>query len=884
MRDVPPEPGAVLLQYRLTEKIGEGGMGVVWRAIDTTLGREVAIKFLPPGIAADADRLARFDREARLLASLSHPNIAGVFGLHQVGGQPFLVMEYVSGEDLASRLARGPLPVDEALRVARDVASGLEAAHESGVIHRDLKPANVKLTPDGRAKVLDFGLAKAAEGPSVASDDASRSPTLTSAGTLAGVILGTASYMSPEQAAGRPIDRRCDIWSFGVVLHELLTGRRMFEGETISHTLADVLRAPIDVSGLPAAVPRSVQDVVRRCLERDPKRRLRDIGEARITLENAIDRPESTVELRAIPQRSASSRWPWLVAAVGLVIAAVSVGWSALLDRAKPEPTYHFMLTMPNVGSQRQGDGTAIAISPDGKRIVTRGGAGTDDILYVRALDEFEPKPIPGTAGANAPEFSPDGHWIAFATTSGLQKVRPEGGTVTRVAALSRSGTRLGYHWAADGFFYYASEGALWRVPETGGQAERLTPDDPGSKADYEEPFAVPQAGIVLCNTRGGTKTKETRELFALHLGSHELKDLGTPGGDPRYLPTGHLLFSEGERIFVAPFDVRALEFRGAPVPVLERAGTDIASMQVAVSQNGTVAYLPARPGETPSLVYVDHTGKMEPIVPAGLSATGLNDPRISPDAKRLAVSTGTQAIWMIDLETQTPTLLTESGFYPLWSPDGSQILYASARGKTFDVYRVPVDLSRPETLVLDRPNNMRTMDWTRQGVVVLREEVPEKGMDLFTWSNLSDEGTIQTLLDGPDDELAPVVSVDGKWMAYVSNYSGSDEVYVTSFPVAGARVKVSSDGGHSPTWAPDGKTLYYMDRAKMTAARVEPGPAFRVLGREVLFEDDFAQYRWSRQYDITPDGKRFVMIKNPPRGNVEVITNWFAELEGKTR
>ena len=729
--------------------------------------------------------------------------------------------------------------------------------------------------------MLDFGLAKAAEAQGSTSSDASRSPTMTSAGTLAGVILGTASYMSPEQAAGRPVDRRCDIWSFGVVLHELLTGKRMFEGETVSHTLADVLRAQIDLSGVPAALPRSVRDVLRRCLERDPKRRLRDIGEARIALENAIDRPESAEERAGAAPQSASSRWPWLVAALGLAIAAASVGWSTLVDRAAPEPTYRFMLPMPNVGSLRQGDGTAIAISPDGKMIVTRGGAGTDDILYIRALDRFEPKPIPGTAGANAPEFSPDGHWIAFATTSGLQKVRPEGGTVTRVAALSRSGTRLAYHWAADGFFYYAAEGDLWRVPDSGGTAERLTETDASSKADYEEPFAVPDAGIVLCNTRGGTKTKETRELFALDLRSHELKDLGVPGGDARYLPTGHLLFSEGERVFVAPFDVRAVAFRGAPVQVLERAGTDIASMQVAVAQNGTVAYLPARPGETQSLVYVDRVGKMEPIAPAGLPFAAVNDPRISPDGKRLVVSTGAQEIWMIDLETQTPTLLTNSGFYPLWSPDGSEILYASARGKTFDVYRAPVDLSRPEKLLLDRPNNMRTMDWTKQGVVVLREEVPEKGMDLATWSDLRDEGTIATLLDGPDDELAPIVSADGKWVAYVSNYSGSDEVYVTSFPVAGARVKVSSDGGHSPTWSPDGKTLYYMDHAKMTAVRLEASPTLRVLGREVLFEDDFVQYRWSRQYDITPDGKRFVMIKNPPRADVEVITNWFSELNG---
>jgi Tol biopolymer transport system component len=271
--------------------------------------------------------------------------------------------------------------------------------------------------------------------------------------------------------------------------------------------------------------------------------------------------------------------------------------------------------------------------------------------------------------------------------------------------------------------------------------------------------------------------------------------------------------------------------------------------------------------------------GKTEPVVPSGLPFRAVNDPRVSPDGKRLVVSLGTEAIWMIDLRTSTPTLLTEDGFYPLWSPDGSEIIYSSTRGKSFDIYRVPADLSRPESLLLDRPNNMRTMDWSRQGQVVLREEIPDKGMDLRIWTDLADEGTLTNLLDGPDDELAPTVSPDGRWMAYVSNYSGPDEVYVTSFPAAGGRVKLSNKGGHSPTWAPDGKTLYYLEGLKMVAVSVVTDPGMRVVDRRVLFEDEFIQYRWSRQYDITPDGKRFVMIKNPPRGDVEVVTNWFEEL-----
>ena len=883
------QPGQKLLHYELTEKLGEGGMGVVWKATDSLLGREVAIKILPQNFAADDDRLARFDREARLLASLNHPNIAGIYGIHQApstsSGQAsvhFLAMELVPGEDLAQRLQRGPLPVDQALRVAREIATGLEAAHESGVIHRDLKPANVKLTQDGKAKVLDFGLAKAADAAATASGtSASLSPTMTSAGTMVGMILGTASYMSPEQAAGQAIDRRCDIWSFGVLLHELLTGKRMFDGETVSHTLAGVLRAEIDLSELPKDVPPRVRKLLERCLERDSTRRLRDIGEARIALDDAIERPEKEGEQTTGGSRTPRARlWPWIAASLFSTPALIATFVLLLVSLSRsppPEPVRRFTLAMPEHHGLRQGDGASITISPDGANVVTRGGAGTDDILYLRALDEFESRPIQGSIGANAPQYSVDGEWISFINSQGLYKIRPSGGAPIRIAEIPASAIVSGYHWADDGYFYYSSGGHLWRVSENRPEPEQLTKEDSLENRLLTEPYALPGRGGVLCSTRGAPR--QPSQLMVLDLQSKELIDLGQPGSDPTYLPTGHILFREGNAAAVVAFDINTLETRGSPVPVLPRAAMDLVNLQIGVSATGTVVYIPKRDDDLPSLVYVDHEGSVEPVITSGTPLRAVSDPRLSPDGRRLVVSLGSEEIWMVDLLTQTPTLLSENGFYPVWSPDSSEVVYGSTRGESFDVYRVPVDLSRPESILLDAKNNMRTMDWTRQGVLVLREEIPDKGMDLLSWSDLGDESTRATLLDGPDDELAPDVSPDGKWVAYVSDYSGSDEIYVTSFPAAGARTRVSQSGGHSPVWAPDGKTLYYLDQQKMMALSIETDPAIRILDRKELFEGKFVQYRWSRQYDITPDGTRFVMIQNPPGGDIEVVTNWFEEL-----
>jgi len=872
------EAGRSLLHYRLTEKIGEGGMGVVWRASDTTLGRDVAIKVLPADFAADAERLARFDREARTLASLNHPHIAGIYGVHQADGLHFLSMELVEGEDLSQRLERGPMSIDEVLRVARDVAIGLEVAHDSGVIHRDLKPANVRLTPAGQAKVLDFGLAKAAD-PAV-SGDISHSPTMTSAGTVAGMIMGTAAYMSPEQAAGQPVDRRVDIWSFGVLLYELLTGQRMFAGETISHTLADVLRAEIDLSKLPASVPRSVVRLLERCLERDASRRLRDIGEARIALQNVIDRPESSESEAAGTQEIGSppgrTRLAWLVAAIALIAAGGSLSWTLLGDPPAELATQRFTIEMSSGGGSRLSEGSVLAISPDGTAIAFCGGNGTDDVIYLRKLDDFEARPLEGAISGSAPQFSPDGRWILFSDSGRLKKIRPTGGGAIDLEGLPT--VLAPFHIASDGYIYYTRGDQLWRGRGEGDEPELLTPPGSEHPRGFIAPHAVPDLGFVLISTRSAPGTPAS--LIAFDLKSRRWKDLGMLGSDARFLATGHIMFVQANRILTARFDVDAQEITGSPHAVLERASIEGETLSAAVSKNGTVAYLPQSSAHNHGLVYVSTDGDIERVMQNELPVSTVNDPRVSPDGRRIIISAEDSGIWMIDLATQTTTLISEDGFYPLWSPDGKEVVYGSTRKAIVDVYRVPVDLSRTEELLLHAENSMRTMDWVRDGTLVLREEVPDKGMDLIHWTDLDDESSIAPLLQGVDDELAPDVSPDGLWMAYVSDYSGGDEVFVTSFPQTSARLKVSNAGGHSPVWAPDGKTLYYLQGREMIAVNIETDPEFRVTQREVLFDGDFLQYRWSRQYDLMPDGKRFLMILRPPSGKIEVVTNWFQELE----
>jgi serine/threonine-protein kinase len=933
--------GTTLAQFEIRAKLGEGGMGEVWLADDTRLGRRVALKILPADVAGDAERMARFEREAKVLASLNHPNIAHLYGLEtaqachperakRVEGSPeargddegtgfsqptpqssmgpstpassdnvvaqddirsvtFLVMELVEGEDLSARIERGALPVDEAVRIALQIAEALEAAHEAGIVHRDLKPANIKLKPDGTVKVLDFGLAKTwdtidGEG------SLSMSPTMTRHATAAGVVIGTAAYMSPEQARGNPVDRRADIWAFGTVLWEMLTGRALFGGDTVSDVMADVLRAEIDLDALPASTPPGIGRLIGRCLERDDRSRLRDIGEARIALESPLEDDDQPT-VRPVAPRRRSSLVPWLVAAGAAVLFVGSTVMHSMRDSGPaPDQPRQLMIQLPPDQRLITDGNSTITFHPDGKSLVVAGEADGRNLLLRRELGAAEAQPIAGTDWGQAPFFSPDGRWLGFVSRGKLMKVPVEGGTPLDLADSQGAG---GATWLTDNTVVFApiySDG-LFRVSAEGGETVRMTtPDRDAGELGHWWPDVLP-GGRWVVFTAFRTPVDRSR-IGVLDLETGGVRWAVDGGFFGRYVDTGHLLYAKQQHLFAVPFDAESGTVTGSPVALFDdlRVAQTGGFGMFAVSALGDLAYVTESSGNPPrELVWIDRDGRVEQAAPHRLPFLSVD---LAPDGKQAAVTVqgDSRDLWTYSFDRGSLSRITSSSgteFDPRWSPDGRELYYV-VDVPPFTLYRIPVgspDSGRP---IWDEPTEVD---------VTLPTVSPDGRWMAFVQSEQETRNNIFVrLIDGSEpmkpfrasraDELSPTFSPDGNWIAYSSDENGWPEIYVEPFPGPGERFQVTANGGNQPLWVhATGEILYrrfdemWVVETRIAGDRIEIGTP-RLLATHPIEHGESVD---SRVFDVSSDGERILAVTVPdadqPR-RIEFVTDWTAELE----
>jgi Tol biopolymer transport system component len=892
--------GQSIAHYHVQGKIGAGGMGEVYRATDSRLARDVALKVLPEIFACDSQRMARFEREAKLLASLNHPSIASIYGLEESNSARAIVMELVEGPTLAERIKQGPLPLDEALSIAQQIAEGLEYAHERGIIHRDLKPSNVKLTSDGHVKLLDFGLAKALEGET-AEEDLQTSPTLTAAATRIGMLLGTAAYMAPEQARGKRVDRRADIWAFGCVLYEMFSGRDAFAGETTSDILACVIRAEPDWSSLPANVPTRLCELLRRCLQKDPKQRLQAIGDARIVIQEAIaGAPEKAAELTGAmePQPPWRRALPWVVASIA---AAFAIGFSALYWHAnQPQPHQmvqaSLLLSEPLAGVFSANPGSPIALSPDGSQLVFVGSpAGKPPQLYLRPLNQQTATPIPGTEDAVQPFFSPDGQWIGFFANGKMRKVSLHGGPAT---PLCDAPIPHGANWVSDGTIIYAPNlgSGLMRIPSAGGTSQMLTtPDGQGQELSHRWPQVLPGNKTVLFTIQVATQASyDDARVAVLSLETGKWRTLLDGGSYARYVPSGHIVYVRAGALQAVPFDLARLEVTGPPAPVQEGVITTAATSGGAeydVAESGLLAYVPgsARPPDR-SLVWVDRQGVSKEL-PAPLNT--YVSPRISPDGKLVAVqivTAGPQDIWIYEFGRNTLARFTfgSEGALPLWTPDSRRIVYRSRVPKLSFLTKLADGSGAEERLFakdFDDPS-ATPYSVSPDGKILLFGHLGSGGA-LGTYSlSLDGSGKIQPYLQSTFNQFQAQFSPDGHWVVYTSNESGRDEVYVQPFPGPGGKWMISTDGGTYPLWARNGREVFFRNADKMMSAPVETQPTFKAGTPRMLFQGGgyLGGVLGLGNYDVAPDGQHFLMIKQKeePASSKElaITLHWTDELK----
>ena len=880
-------PGTRLGPYEIQSAIGAGGMGQVFRAHDTKLGRDVAIKALPELVANDPERIARFSREAQLLAALNHPHVAAIYGIEEAQGARFLVLELVEGESLAQRLATGPLALSEALTVARQIADALQAAHEKGIIHRDLKPANVMLTSEDQVKVLDFGLGKVMEAST--SGDVSNSPTMTLGATQVGMILGTAAYMSPEQAKGRPADKRSDIWAFGCVLYEMLTGKRAFPGEDISDTLATVLKSDADWSALPVDVPPAVRTLLQRCLVKDRAERIADFSTVRYVL-NAPTAPVAEMPRRSGPRVIRTT------AAVAITAVAIAATVIAMRILAPPgsssgrSTAMHLAMPLPPGDEIADPQSRPLAVSADGTRVVYAGQHGDTLQLFDRPIDSPDAKAIGGTEGAVSPFFSPDGQWIGFFAQGQMKRVSVNGGALQVICQAP--GGRGGF-WGTDDNIYFApsNRSAIWKVPASGGSPIAVTKLNPAAgEVSHRWPQLLPGNQALLFTIWTGPGADE-KQVAVQPLSGSEHRVLVRGGDTGRYVAPGYLVYGRAEALLAVPMNLSSLDVgTAAPVPLPEHVlGHSAEGAAFDVSEAGALVYLPGgRYRLAQRLVWVDQTGRSDALP---LPERNYEQVRISPDRHQalVQIDEGTVGVWVYDFSRATLTPLATGGGSsqaPLWTSDGKRVIYRATRKGMRNLYWRLADGTGGEDALTTKENVSQTpQSASADGQwLIFSENGQQTSGDIWTL-RLDGDHQPRPFLATPADEGFGQLSPDGKWIAYASDASGRPDIYVQAFPGPGARRLISRAGGTEPLWSRDGRQLFYLVDDKMMVVDISGGPAFAAGTPRPLYSGRFRfSPNGNTSYDLSPDARRFLRVQQvqpeQPANQIHVVLNWFEELK----
>jgi serine/threonine protein kinase/Tol biopolymer transport system component len=892
---MPLAPGTRLGAYEILSFIDEGGMGKVYRASDTRLKRDVAIKVLPESFAAEPERLARFQREAEVLASLNHLNIAHVYGLEQADGVQALVMELVEGPTLADRIAQGPIQVDEALAIAKQIAEALEAAHERGIIHRDLKPANIKVRKDGTVKVLDFGLAKAIEPTSGSRASATMSPTITSpAMTGVGVLLGTAAYMAPEQARGKTVDKLTDIWAFGCVLYEMLTGKRAFPGEDVSETLATVIKGEPDWNRLPANTHGAVRRLLRRCLQKNPHERLHDISDARLEIQEAQTTPDREVTIIPTPasvHRRERVAWT-LLALATLALVALAVPATLYVRRTVPEP----VITRLDVVTPPTPDAFSFALSPDGRQLVFVANGEKGSQLWLRPLDQTTLQPLANTEGALYPFWAPDGRAVGFFADGKLKRINLTDGAVQVLAdaPVPRGGT-----WNVEDIIVFApaTNGALMRVAARGGVATPVTQVASG-QGSHRWPQFLPDGRRFLFSMATGLPP-----THGAYIGSLD-------GGNPTrvmsaetaaaYAAPGYLLLVSQGVLSAYPFDTATGTVATEPIPLAQSVGTDDGALHSAfsVSEQGVLAHRVGG-GTRRQLAWLDRRGELM-VALGSVDENALANPELAPNGQRVALNRSVEGnvdIWLLEAGRGVPSRFTfdaglDSG--AIWSPDGSQLVFRSTRKGSYDLFQKPASGAVDEQALFVTPEHETPLDWSHDGHLLLYSvQNPKTASDIWALPLVGERKPF-AVLQSTFDEIQGQLSPDGRWLAYVSNESGRYEIYIRTFPKVGGKWQVSGSGGMQPRWRPDGRELFYVaPDTRLMAVTLRLAPNADFLGAVdtpvALFPTRLATggniptagAQARAQYAVAPDGRFLLNMASDNRvtAPITIVHNWTAGL-----